>query len=139
MVALSAKSVRASRRLGKMVSYSAGVGTIYAGALVMIDTNGFALPAAASAGNNGCVGVAIATVDNSGGSAGDLKVTVQEGEFLLAASTIAQANVGELAYAEDDNTVDETQATNEPVAGVFVEFVSASEAWVAVSLTNSKL
>lgn len=138
MVALSAKSVRASRRLGKMVSYSAGVGTIYAGALVMIDANGFALPAAASLNNNGCVGVAIATVDNSGGSAGDLKVTVQEGEFLFAADTIAQANVGERVYADDDNTIDETQATNAPLAGLLVEFVSASEGWVSVSMTNSK-
>lgn len=132
MAALTDNRVTESKNRGAIKSYPAGVDIIYAGSLVMIDSNGYALPAQASASNKGVVGVAVAKVDNSGGSAGDLSVLVQEGWFKFAGTTLAQTVVGSLVYAEDDQTVDETQGTNEPIAGMAVEFVDASTVWVAI-------
>lgn len=130
MAALTA--ARATQSRGKVTTrrYKVGVDVCYAGGMAMIDSAGYAVPAAAAASNLGCVGVFKETVDNSGGSAGDLWAEVEAGEFLFAADSVAQANVNMVVYADDDQTVDETQATNCPKAGILVEVVSASSAWV---------
>ena len=117
----------------------AGIDICYAGGMAMIDSDGYIYPAKAQVTNKGCVGVFTATVDNSGGSAGTLNATFQEGEFLFAGTTLAQTVVGAKVYAEDDQTIDETQGSNEPLAGVATEFVSASSVWVDMSVSNSKL
>ena len=136
MAALSAARMTKSRSPGRLVAYKVTSGeTVYAGGLVMISSAGTAQAAAASASNQGCVGVATATVT---GSAAGETVVVQEGIFLFDGDSLAQTAVGAKVYADDDQTVDETQATNCPVAGICVEFVSASSAWVDVSLANSK-
>ena len=136
MAALSAARMTKSRSPGRLVAYKVTSGeTVHAGGLVMISSAGTAQAAAASASNQGCVGVATATVT---GSAAGETVVVQEGIFLFDGDSLAQTAVGAKVYADDDQTVDETQATNCPVAGICVEFVSASSAWVDVSLANSK-
>lgn len=104
--------------------------TIYAGTLVMLDSNSLAVPAIASVSNKGCVGVAIETVTSDASNAAYIRV--EEGEFLLDAASIAQAAVGGLVYASDDHTVDETQGSNEPKAGILSELVSATSGWVRV-------
>jgi hypothetical protein len=103
--------------------------TIYQGSLVMLNSSGLAVAAANGAGNKGVVGVATKKVVGTGATD---YVEVQEGWFKFAGATLAQSCVGSLAYAKDDQTVDETQAANDPVAGMFVEYIGASEAWVAV-------
>ena len=136
MAALSAARMTKSRSPGRLGAYQMTASTqIHAGGLVMLTSAGLASPAAASASNQGCVGVATASILST--SAGE-SVVVQEGIFLLGGDSLAQTAVGAKVYADDDQTVDETQATNCPVAGVCVEFVSASSAWVDVSLANSK-
>ena len=136
MAALSAARMTKSRSPGRLVAYKVTSGeTVYAGGLVMISSAGTAQAAAASASNQGCVGVATATVT---GSAAGETVVVQEGIFLMTGTSLAQSCVGAKAYASSDQDVDETQGTNQPVAGLFVEFVSATSAWVDVSLANSK-
>ena len=138
MAALSAARVTKSRSLGRLVSYKmADDTTIYAGGLVMINSAGLAIAAAAAASNQGVVGVATETVTNASG--GTDAILCQEGIFLFAATSIAQTAMGSKVYASDDQTVDETQGTNEPLAGVCVEFVSSTSGWVDVSLANSKL
>ena len=138
MAALSAARGTKSRSLGTKVSYlMKASSTVYAGGLVMINAAGTAEAATADASNQGCVGVATASVTST--ASGAERVVVQEGIFLMDATTAAQTVVGAKVYGEDDQTVDETQATNEPVAGIAVEFVDASSVWVAVSLTNSKV
>ena len=42
-------------------------------------------------------------------------------------------------FASDDQTFDETKATNEPTVGILVEFVSSTSGWVDISLANSKV
>lgn len=139
MVALAANAPRPARNLGPKRSYPVLTNVrIYAGALVMITSAGYAAPAAASASNLGCVGVAVAEANNTGGASGAISVEVQEGEFLFAGDTLTVASNSAIIFADDDNTVDETQAANLPRAGFCSEFVSATEAWVAVGLAYSK-
>jgi len=134
MTALSADTVRASRNLGDTNQYKVVASDIiYAGALVMLDSAGHANPAAASVTNRGCVGVAMDQADNSSGSAGDILVTVQEGEFRFTADTLTQAAVGTVIFADDDDTVD-TTSSNAPRAGFCSEFESATVVWLKVGL-----
>lgn len=138
MAALSAARGTKSRSLSKKVSYLMKASTdIYAGGLVMIDSNGLAVPATAEASNQGCVGVATESVTST--ASGNERVIVQEGIFLMDAASLAQSAVGAKVYASDDQTVDETQGSQEPLAGICAEFVSSTSAWIEVSLTNSKL
>lgn len=139
MTAATANRVTASRNLGTkhQVPVAAST-TIYAGTIVMIDSAGYARPAAASVTNKGVVGVATAKVDNSSGSAGDLNVIAQEGEFLFAGDTLGQDDLNAIMYADDDQTIDETQATNCPRVGFLTEFVSASSGWVKISIEASR-
>ncbi|MAH45394.1 hypothetical protein CMI37_06170 [Candidatus Pacearchaeota archaeon] len=133
MAALSAARLTKSRSPIRQVSYLMKASTqIYAGSMVMIDSNGLALPAAASAGNNGVVGVATTSVLST--ASGDERIVVQEGIFLFAATSIAQGNVGERVFGLDDQTIDETTGSDTPLAGVLVEFVSSTSGWVLIGL-----
>ena len=135
MTALSAARVTKSKNLGPVKRYPvAASSTIYAGGMVMIDSAGYARAAAASVNNTGVVGVATTTVANTG-AAGAAFVNAQSGWFLFAADSIAQTSLGLPVYADDDQTVDETQASNAPVVGILLEVVSSSSAWVAIGQT----
>lgn len=139
MVALSANYNRPGKLPGKSQQFPvAGSVHIFQGSLVMVGSDGYAAPAATVAVGNPIVGVALAEADNSTGAAGDIDCVAQEGVWLFAGTTLGQDDVGRRCYAEDDNTVDETQGTNlEPQVGVIVEYVSSSSAWVRVGLTES--
>lgn len=133
MTALADERATKGRNLGAKREYKmADDTTIYAGGMVMINSAGLAIAAAPAANNKGVVGVATATVTNPSG--GTKFVEVQEGEFLFAGDTLEQADVGGIVYADDDNIIDETQASNAPIAGKLVEYVGASEGWVAIGL-----
>ena len=134
MTALSAARQTPSRNLGGIVEYQLAAVQCYAGGICMLDSAGYARPAAASVSNNGCVGVFLDSVNNSAGAAGDLSVQVQEGEFRFAATTLGQLTVGDLVYAEDDQTIDETQTGNEPRCGICTERTSASIGWVRMGI-----
>ncbi len=105
---------------------------IYAGSVVCIEnSSGYAVPAANTSGLQ-FVGVAEAQADNSSGSNGDIKVTVRrKGVFRFAASSINQAVVGDIMYAIDDQTFDET-GSNGVVVGRLVKYVSATEGWIDI-------
>ena len=138
MTALAAARLTKSRRLGSKVEYPMAASTqIWAGGMVMLNSAGLATPAAAAASNQGVVGVATESVLSA--ASGTYYCVVQEGDFQFAGTTLAQTDVGNLAYAEDDQTIDETQGANEPVAGVLVEVESATVGWVRVGLIASKL
>jgi signal peptide peptidase SppA len=106
--------------------------TIYRGSLVMIDSDGEAVPAAAEASNNNVAGVAQET--KTAAASGSTWIRVSDGVICkFAGTTLGQDDVGSAVYAEDDQTVDETVGSNEPIAGVLVEYIGASEAWIYVS------
>lgn len=132
MAAVAAQKYPAVRNPGDIRPVSQAATKVYSGLLVMINSAGFGDEALAAASNLGCHGVAVETVDNSGGSAGDTTLKVEEGEFLFVAVGAAQTDVGKPAFASNGNTVSSTQATNEPRAGIITGFVSSTALWVKV-------
>lgn len=119
------------RNIGKRARYPlAASTTIFGNTMVMLDSAGFARPAAASLANKGVKGVARQTAINAG-SAGAEWVEVEGGEFLFNGSSLTQAMVGSRVFATDDNTLAAT-GTNRPAVGPLMEFVSSSLGWVEI-------
>jgi len=110
-----------------------GATTIYAGALVAVDANGFLLPAA-DAANLKVMGRADEQVVNAGAD-GAKSCRVEQGVFKWAnsgAAAVDQAALGHLVYAEDDQTVRKTGGTNNIKAGLALQ-IDPDDAgiWVA--------
>lgn len=105
---------------------------IYQGALVMLLSTGYGTNAAASASNKGCVGVAMETVDNSSGSAGDKSIKVKSGRFLISGTGFSAASVASHIYASDNDTVSTTQGTNEPLVGTVERYVSSTSVYAQI-------
>lgn len=84
------------RKEGKYASYPVKDGAvIYAGGMVCIGADGYAVPASDTAGLK-FMGVARAYADNSAGVSGSLQVEVwRRGCFNLAASGMALSNAGD--------------------------------------------
>ena len=128
MTALAAEKQPDSKNLMGVVRYKMAASTvIYAGAMVCINASGLAVPAADTSGFKSVVGVAMQSVTSA--ASGNYYVQVQEGDFLLEASSITQAHVGDVLVVVDDATVDNT-STNSIKAGPLVEFVSSTAGWV---------
>lgn len=137
MTALTADAPRqtkiANQRLHKLPV--AASTTIYKGGMICIDADGYAIPAADTAGLSPVVGIATEGRDNGSGSDGDLNVEIASNiDVLLAATGVTQTMVGEnMMYAEDDNVVDDAAGvTNLIAVGVIVEFVSTTSVWVHI-------
>jgi hypothetical protein len=117
------RSIQA-RHTGRLVPLQVAAGAvIHLGAIVAVDAAGWAVPAAAIAGQ-AVAGVAQERVDNTHGGNGARTVCVQKGVFGLANSAsnpLTQAHVGRTAYVEDDGTVANASAANQVVAGVVDE------------------
>ena len=103
--------------------------TIYAGELVMINSSGLAVPCAAAASNRGIVGVALETLTSDSSTAEYMPVGI--GIFRLPGTSATQAMVGTLVYGQADSSYGAT-GTNLPIAGLCVEYESASLGWVAI-------
>lgn len=130
MAALAKDRVTPYRELTDLGYPAAANAKIYAGALVMLSATGYAQPAASAAGLK-VAGVAQGYVDNTGGADGAKIVVVRQGCFkFVNGDAIAQADVGKIAYAVDDQTVAKGASGKSPV-GVIVE-VEADGVWVNV-------
>lgn len=85
---------------------------LYNGALVALNLSGYAVPADATTAGLRVIGVASAKADNTGGSAGAIKVRVERGVFGMKNSATVQAlsaaDVGRPCFAVDDCTVART-------------------------------
>lgn len=128
-MALSADRITLKKELG-LKAYPVAAVKIYAGSLVCANASGYAAPAADTV-NFTFLGVAHETVDNSGGSAGDLWIKVESPVIaLFAASSIAQSKVGHTVYVVDDQTFDDGIGTNGIAIGILVEYVSSTSGWV---------
>ena len=122
----------ASKDEGSIVALAMSNVKLYAGTMIGTNTSGYAVNGNNAAADIKILGIATETVDNSGGSAGDLKIKVKAGTFLLEhAGTITQAMVGEMGCAEYNYTLNIAGTlSNDNIAGMCVEYVSATEAWV---------
>lgn len=99
-----------------------GATTIYQGAIVAIDVNGYAVPGKKAAGLK-AAGRAEETVENNGGD-GELGIRVTRGVFVFAntataANKLTAADVLGPCYMEDDQTVTKL-ATGASAAGLVV-------------------
>lgn len=110
--------------------------TIYAGTMVALNVSGLGIAAATSDSNQGCVGVA--TEKFVTGTGGTTYIKYREGTYKFAAVSISQTDIGELCYAHDDQTIDESDTTNMPIAGVLVEVESSVLGWVAMDIQTAR-
>lgn len=113
MTALSANKSRLES-VGQETDVPVAAAThIYRGALVMRDTSGNAVPGG-NAATDLPVGVALKQANNSSGSAADISVRVKEGCYGFQNSgsdAITKAQIGDMCYAEDDQTVAKTSSS----------------------------
>ena len=131
MVALT-QDRKSQRRDGDQFSDGVVTGQkIFLGSLVCLNGNGFARPAADTAGYR-IRGVALEQVDNTSGSNGDKTVTTRKGVYLFEASGLTIADLGEPMYVVDDQTVSKAATTNNIHAGILVGIEGASKAWIDV-------
>jgi hypothetical protein len=110
---------------------------IYGGALVVLDSSGWAVKASTATGLV-VRGVAIAEADNSAGANGTINVETERGVFRFAnsASTdaITRAEIGDACYIVDDQTVAKTDGSStRSVAGTIVD-LDAQGVWVRVGI-----
>jgi hypothetical protein len=134
--ALSANRLTRSRnKTATKVYEMTASATIYAGSLVCLAAAGTAEACAATAGFSQAVGVAQSKVVDDSTFVG--KITVDEGEFLFGATSIAATDNGHVLYIVDDQTVDET-ATTRIAAGTLVEYVSSTSGWIRVGPTTKR-
>lgn len=136
MTALSAdRNTPQRERTGRRIPVAAGA-VIYAGALVAINSSGYAVPFSVSTTLKGG-GRAERAVNNTGGAAGDQSVDVRVGTFRYAnsasADLITRADIGNDCYGVDDQTVAKTSGTNtRSVAGKIFD-VDDQGVWVTIS------
>ncbi len=135
MTALSADRALAKYEGKEMPFPVAELTTIYANSLVCINGDGYLVPAANTAGLK-FAGVAAEYVDNSAGANGAKKCRVyREGVFEFAATSIAQANVGDDMYIVDDQTFDESDPGEGIKCGKLEEYISAASGKLRIGYT----
>lgn len=104
-------------------------GKCFAGGVAGISSSGVVGPVSSTYSK--AIGVFAETKDNSGGSAGDLKVNVMRGEFFFnndATNALTAAHLcGLLAAVEwsDDNTAANASDTGTEAGGILTEIVAA--------------
>jgi hypothetical protein len=106
--------------------------TAYKGGILMRNAAGFLTPGAAATGSVGA-GRAEETLTN-GGSAGDKNIRFREGTFLFKNSAssdlIAVAQIGDVCWIVDDETVAKTDGSGTRSPAGFVADVDAQGVWV---------
>lgn len=106
--------------------------TIWKGAIVAVDSTGFAVPAANIAGHK-VQGVSVIRADNSSGADGAITADVHVGDIFKFATTGAtQAWKGKIVYVADDNTVALIDPGNSVKAGIVMRYESSTFVWVWV-------
>lgn len=111
-------------RDGRAVAFKVAASTkIFAGSLVAVNEDGFAVPASNTDGLKG-IGRAEEYVDNTAGSNGDTEIMVKKGVFKFDNDTtlpVTAADINSNCYIKDDGTVrtkDTGASAPNPVAGI---------------------
>lgn len=122
------------RREGELrVEPLAASAKIWAGSLVMRDASGYLTRGATA---TGCIGVgrAEASVDNTSGTAGAKTAEYRRGIYGFAnaggADLIAQADVGQLCYILDDQTVAKNDGSASRSPAGIVDGIEGGVVWV---------
>lgn len=130
-MALTADRNTPMRGIGLLALAVAAGTRIYAGSLVVVDANGFAIPGKVGTGL-GYAGRAEESVDNANGAAGAVRVSVRRGEAFKWANdgTITQAQLFKTAYVVDDQTVGATDDTGKRSAAGRITGIDADGVWI---------
>ena len=116
------------RKDGQLISYKMGAVKIPKGALVNINSDGYATNAT-DAANQTFAGIAYETVDNSGGAVGAKSIRVETtGTFVFVdgGGNGAQTDVGVEFKIVDNQSVTDAATTNNLKAGICVESISTT-------------
>ncbi|HEY8035217.1 MAG TPA: hypothetical protein VIF37_06470 [Methylobacter sp.] len=120
-------------RSGQQFSYPLAVVKVYAGSIGVINSSGYLTKGSTATGLK-CVGLINEQVDNSAGSAGDMNGTVENGVFRWANSAagdaITLADVGNVCYIVDDQTVAKTSGSSTRSPAGIIEDVDSDGVWV---------
>lgn len=107
--------------------------TLFAGAMLMRDASGNIVEGQTATGLTG-VGRALVRVDNASGSAGDKTIDYDVGVHRYgnsaSADAITKAEIGDLCYAVDDQTVAKTDGSASRSPAGIIEDVDALGVWV---------
>jgi hypothetical protein len=129
MAALTKDRITQKKNTG-LQGYPMAAVKIFANSLVCKNAAGFAAPAADAASFK-LLGVAVETIDNTAGAAGDMRIRVEAPiRARFAATSITQAMVGNPMFIVDDQTFDDAVGTNSIKAGILDEFISTTEGWL---------
>lgn len=105
---------------------------IYFGALIVLNSSGYAEPATTATGKKG-LGRADAAVSNAAGANGAVSVPVRRGCFRFANDgNVTRAHIDGSAYAVDDQTVAPTDGTSTRSAVGTIRDVDALGVWVEI-------
>jgi len=140
MTALT-KARTPSKTIGQFFTYPvAAAKVLYKGALVCLNSSGYATPGAVSTSLI-AVGVAEDTVDNTDGDNGDLNVLVHECvvafENSAGGDEITIADIGSVCWIVDDQTVAKTSNSNTRSVAGFVRQVDGTDVFVQLVNTAS--
>jgi hypothetical protein len=146
MAALT-QSFETFEKPGLVVAYKQSNVKIYKGALVAVNSSGYAIPIAHGTASLKFVGVANETIDNASGSAGDKSINLtKSGSFVFKAAsgfTPAIADIGKEVYANTDWEVQISTGglTNQYKVGTIaaLENTSTGAAGVRVRVDNYSL
>jgi hypothetical protein len=114
---------------------------LYKGALICVNSSGYAVDATEVSAIS-CVGVAYENVDNTvtGHTAGGRSIRVQSGKtFLLGATGMSQAAVGQAAFLVDDQTVGLAPQSPAIFVGIIRSYVSSTSVWVYIPETDASM
>lgn len=114
------------RKAGDIAFYKLGAVKVYKETLLSLRSDGYAYPARSGTVGDIFIGVAVETVDNSAGSAGDKGVRVyKSGTFVFAKATAVIADLIAPMYASDDSTLTAT-TTNNQLVGYPVDLIDSA-------------
>lgn len=121
---------------GKLFSDPVKASTkIFGGSLVCLDASGWAVPGSTATGLI-ARGVALKQADNSSGANGAINAETEQGIFPFensaSADEITRAEIGDLCYIVDDQTVAKTDgSSSRSVAGRIVD-LDTTGVWVEI-------
>lgn len=139
MAALAADTDRQAKGAGRIVSVPLAkeAEVFYKGALIMVDSSGYAIVGADTASCK-FVGVAVENVTQSSAAAADGTNYIRcytAGDFLITHNTgdAAVTDLGvEMCLVNDNEVDDATATTNDIKCGVVCDYESATQVWVRI-------
>ncbi len=133
MAAIQGRDTEARNKFGLLPFLVAAAKHIYAGTLVVLNATGYVEPATTALGKIP-VGRAREEVDNTLGQDGDESITVEQGEFKFdnsaAGDAITIAEIGDMCYAVDDQTVAKTNGGGTRSPAGFITGVDDDGVWI---------